>query len=167
MIPLPKSTERPSVHPEIADITDALSFKVARLNAINDRAGSYHYKLNHDVTLNQWRILGLVSAFGPVPSREVRERLYMDKGQFSRIVNQLVDRGLIHTRPLASNASALALDLTSAGRKLHDMLIRFTAERNAVTASVLTASECETLLRLLDKVGDHAHALLMERQREG
>lgn len=40
MIPLPKSTERPSVHPEIADITDALSFKVARLNAINDRAGS-------------------------------------------------------------------------------------------------------------------------------
>lgn len=166
MTTLLKSTDSTSVHPEIKAITDALSFKVARLNAINERAGGYWFKLKHDVTLNQWRILGLVSALGTVPSRAVREKLYMDKGQFSRVVNQLVDRGLIRASPLASNASALALELTDAGRQLHCSLIRFTAERNAVTASVLSPEECKTLLHLLDKVGDHAEALLLERRKK-
>ncbi len=154
-----------TVHPEIDSITDALSFKVARLNAINDRAGGYYFRLHHNVTLNQWRILGLVSAFEPAPSRDIRDRLYMDKSQFSRVVNQLIERGLISAAPLETNASALELRLTEAGRELHETLLRFTAERNARTASVLTPEECKTLLHLLDKVGDHADALLMQRQK--
>lgn len=153
-----------SVHPPIHEITDALSFKLARLNAINERAGSYYFKAYHDITLNQWRILGLIAAMQPVRSREVRDRLYMDKGQFSRVVKQLTERGLIVATPASSNASAIKLRLTEAGSKLHAVLIRFTAERNARTASVLTPKECQTFLRLLDKVGDHAHALLMQRQ---
>lgn len=156
-----------SVHPPIEKITDALSFKVARLNAINERAGSHLFKVNHDITLNQWRILGLVSAMGPVASRKVRDCLFMDKGQFSRVVKQLTERGLIEASPMSSNASALALQLTDAGKALHKVLIEFTAERNARTASCLTPEECETFLRLLDKVGAHAHALQMQRQSGG
>ena len=159
-------TKTASVHPEIREITDALSFKIARLDAINERAGSHYFKLHHDITLNQWRILGLVSAMGPVPSREVRDKLLMDKGQFSRVVNQLIERGLILSRPRESNASSLLLELTEAGRALHKVLIRFTAERNARTAGALTREECKTFLRLLDKVVDHAEALLLERQRK-
>ncbi|MFP7673445.1 MarR family winged helix-turn-helix transcriptional regulator [Marivita sp. S0852] len=153
-----------SAHPDITQITDALSFKIARLDAINARAGGYLFKQHHDITLNQWRILGLVTAMGPVRSRTVREQLWMDKGQFSRVVKQLVDRGLIQTTPLASNASALTLDVTHEGRKLHKTLIHFTAQRNARTVGTLSRQECETLLRLLDKVTDHADHLQRERE---
>ncbi|TDL78079.1 MarR family transcriptional regulator [Palleronia sediminis] len=160
-------TRNRSVHPPIHEITDALSFKLARLNAINERAGSYYFKLHHDITLNQWRILGLVSAMEPAPARDVRDSLYMDKGQFSRVVKQLVERRLIDISPAPDNASANTLRLTPAGRSLHKVLIGFTAERNARTAAVLTPEECETFLALLDKVGNHAHTLLMKRQDRG
>jgi DNA-binding MarR family transcriptional regulator len=163
----PDDAEPGSVHPPIHKITDALSFKLARLNAINERAGSYHFRRHHDITLTNWRILGLVAAMEPAPSREVRDTLYMDKGQFSRAVSQLTERGLLEASPAATNASAINLRLTEAGRDLHAVLIRFTAERNASTASVLSAEECRTFLHLLDRVWAHAHALVMNRRPPG
>lgn len=151
-----------SVHPPIEQITDALSFKVARLSALNERTGGHYFKSVHDITLNQWRILGLTAALGPVPSRQVRDILYMDKGQFSRVVKQLTERGLIQSAPRASNASASDLIITETGQALHDVLISFTAERNASVVSTLTPEECTEFLRILDKISAHNQQLAQQ-----
>jgi DNA-binding MarR family transcriptional regulator len=140
------------VHPPIDAITDALTFKVARLAALNERAGGHHFKSKHGITLNQWRVLGLTFAHGPVSSRDVRDILYMDKGQFSRVVKHLVGLGFIHTTTNSQDARTVELTLTGEGRKFHDKLLCFTAERNEAVVSTLTSQECEEVIRLLDKI---------------
>jgi DNA-binding MarR family transcriptional regulator len=147
------------IHPKIHEITDALTFKVARLSALNERAGGLFFKAEHDITLIQWRVLGLTAALGPVPSRELREILFMDKGQFSRVVKQLVLRDLLETAPSQTNASAVELRLTREGQILHTKLLRFTAVRNEAVVSVLTKEECTEFLRLLEKVDLHNQRL--------
>ena len=148
-----------SVHPPIDAITDALSFKVARFAAINERSGSHYFRTVHNITLNQWRVLGLTAALGPVSSSEIREILYMDKGQFSRTVKSLVDDGYIHANTDSNDARAVALELSTKGQTLHDKLLCFTAERNESVVSVLSQEECHTLLNLLDKLRVHNEAL--------
>ena len=140
------------VHPSINIITDALTFKVARLAARNERAGMQCFKSKHGITVNQWRVLGLTFALGPVSSREVRDVLYMDKGQFSRVVKQLANLGFIHTTINSGDARTVELSLTREGQKFHDKLIEFTTERNEAVVSVLTAQECEEFIRVLDKI---------------
>lgn len=150
------------IHPAIREIADALTFKIARFAALNERAGSLRFKEAHDISLNQWRILGLTAALGPVSTRQVRDVLYMDRGQFSRVVKQLVERGLIETSAMPSNASAHELRVTAAGKALHDKLIRFTAERNEAVVSILTPDECAKFLEMLDRINSHNEALLKE-----
>jgi len=153
------------IHPDIRQIADAMSFRIARLAALNEKSGSYHFKNTHDITLNQWRVLGLAQAMGPVESREIRDVLFMDKGQFSRVMAQLVQRGLITTTPAPGNASAVEVRTTQAGSALHDRLIAFTAERNEASVGVLSRAECAEFLRLLDKISAHNLHLHQLRSR--
>ena len=156
----PLQQDQDRIHPPILQITDALTFKVARLAALNERAGALHFKSRHEMTVVQWRILGLTAAMGPVASREVRDILFMDKGQFSRVVKQLCERGLLRTAPSPENASAVDLHITEKGQAMHDVLIRFTAERNESVVSVLTPDECAEFLRILQKINAHNQNLL-------
>ncbi len=147
------------VHPPIDRITDALSFKVAKLSALNERNGGHHFKVKYGVTLNQWRILGLTCALGPVPSQQVRKILFMDKGQFSRVVNQLVGLEYIRTSPNRTDARVIELQMTRRGKVFHDKLLAFTMQRNEAAVSALTASECKEFIRLLDKLSKHNQKL--------
>lgn len=156
-----------AVHPPIHSIVDALTFRLARLVAINERAGTYYFGKSHDISLNQWRILGLVSALSTkhpqspdaVSFEEVRSQLYMDKGQCSRTLKQLTDRGLLQTSQSSTDARVKTLKLTKRGAEKHDLVLKFTRERNEVAASALTAKECQEFLRLLEKLSVHNEAL--------
>jgi DNA-binding MarR family transcriptional regulator len=155
-----------TVHPPIASIRDALSFRIARMAAINERAGGLHFQKELSLRLNEWRVLGLVCAFGHAAFSEIRAQLLIDKGQLSRVVRALVDRGLLDSR--ASNRDGRQVDLaaTEAGRALHERALRFTAERNESMASVLSARECVQLLEMLDRLIEHNVALLARREAQ-
>lgn len=156
-----------SVHPPINTILDAVAFRLARLAAINERAGAYHFGKSHDVSLNQWRILGLVSALTDdlekpnqaVSFSEVRSHLYMDKGQFSRTLKQLSTRGLLETFFSPTDARVTELKLTKRGQVLHDRLLAFSSERNEEVVSVLSPHECREFMRILEKLSNHNEAL--------
>jgi DNA-binding MarR family transcriptional regulator len=151
------STER--VHPPIGSIRDALSFRIARMAAINERAGGFYFQNELGLRLNEWRVLGLVAAAGVAAFSDIRDQLLIDKGQLSRVVASLVGRGLLESRPSASDARQVDLSLTAKGRALHDRGIAFTAERNEAMADVLSAAECRHLLDMLDRLIAHNEAL--------
>ena len=149
------------VHPPIRSIREALSFRIARLAALNERAGSYHFQATLGLRLNEWRVLGLVASCAPAPTTfaELRDILLIDKGQLSRVVAGLVGRELLQSRPLDSDARQVSLTLTDEGRAVHDVALSFTQTRNEVVVSSLTPDECRTFLRLLDRVLTHNEAL--------
>ena len=151
------------VHPPIRSIRDALSFRIARMAAINERAGGFYFQNELGLRLNEWRVLGLVAAAGVAAFSDIRDQLLIDKGQLSRVVASLVARGLLENRPSVTDARQVDLSLTADGRALHDRGIAFTAERNEAMADVLSARECEQLLDMLDRLIAHNEALQQQR----
>jgi len=85
-----------SIHPPVDSISGLLSFKVARFSSLNQCLGGYWVKKVFDLSLNDWRTLGLIAASDTLPFKKLQSILYMDKGQLSRSVKLLVDRGFFY-----------------------------------------------------------------------
>ena len=142
-------------HPEISDIRDLVAFRVAMLAAANDRVGQGWLKADHDLSLREWRVLGIIAALEPVKFGEVVRGLQLDKGQLSRLVKALVDRGLVLNEVDAEDQRVSRLTLSPAGRELHSVLPAQALEGNDRVLAALSPAETETFIRLLDKLQPH------------
>lgn len=150
--------EEVRIHPPIAAITDALTFRVARFNRLIERMGGMNFQSRLGITLNEWRVIGLTEALGAVAVSEVRKVLVMDKGQMSRIVSGLVARGFVLSEASLEDRRVVTLSLTAEGRKLHADVLAEAAQRNEGVAGCFTPAECSEFLRLLDKLTAHSIA---------
>ena len=149
-----------NIHPSVSSIRDLLSFKVARFSALNQRLGGYWIKEVFDLNLNDWRILGLVAASASISFKELKTILCMDKGQLSRSVKLLVERGYISTEFSKDDARALDLRITKVGRKLSKEILLFSKQRNDVAVQCLNKKECEVFLATLKKLTEHSISVL-------
>ncbi|GGA27521.1 MarR family winged helix-turn-helix transcriptional regulator [Neptunicoccus cionae] len=157
--------DAPLVHgPQIENLSGALSFRISRLAAINERNGSHHFRNQLGVSLSEWRVIGLVAESEPMLTSTLREILVMDHGLLSRVVKELIARGLLSSQACQTDKRQIELTLTSEGRRLHNDCISFTIERNAVMASVLSPDEQAELNRLLDVMIAHNATLLKSKQ---
>ncbi len=154
--------ESESIHPPVENITDLLTFRLARLVAVNDRAGNHWISRTFNLRLNEWRVLGLTRALEPVRFHEIANRLMMDKGQLSRIVKAMVKRELITASPAKEDARTFELRTSPTGRALHDEVLPFTTKRNEVAVGSLTPQECAQFMHLLEKISGLNEALLEE-----
>ncbi len=147
-----RPTLQPARHPGIGDIRDLLTFRIAMLAAANDRMGQNWLKSSFDLRVLEWRLLGLTAALEPVRFGAVARRLLIDKGQLSRLVKTLVERGLIETVPDEEDQRMIRLTTTEKGRTLHDRALLTAYARNDVVVSALTGAATETLFRLIDQL---------------
>lgn len=123
------------------------------LAAANDRMGQGWLQSVYGLRILEWRVLALVTALEPVPFGEIARALLVDKGQLSRLVKQLVGRGLVATgRTDGRDQRLVLLSATAAGRDLHQRVLQTALERNERVVSALSARETEQLFRLLDKL---------------
>lgn len=156
----PKSDTGSGRHPTIETIEDALTFKIARFAAINAYDGGHMFRATFQLTLNEFRVVGLIAAHQPVTFASIAKRLYMDKGQLSRLVHAIQDRGLIRSEPNAEDARQLDLRLTEAGTALHERIIQAIQSANEEVIDPLSADEVATFLSLLDRLLDHNERLV-------
>ena len=147
----------------IESLSEALSFRISRLSAINERSGSQYFRDELGVSLSEWRVLGLVAEFDPATTSSVRESLLMDRGLLSRIVKELCARDLLISQPSPTDKRQTQLFLTPQGWQLHRNCIAFTNERNGSMASVLTPKEQSEFGRMLDLLIKHNVELLRQR----
>lgn len=147
----------------LRSLLDALSFRIARLAAINERMAGQIFRSEFGISLNEWRVIGITGALQPVTFSAVRELLYFDKGQLSRVIRSLSDRGLIISETSPSDARQIELRLSEDGEAIHREALEFTAKRNAIMADVLTTEERSEFRRLLDKLVTHNAEKLEEK----
>jgi len=148
-----------TVHPPIDTILDALTFRLARLTAVNHHTGSEKFREAFGLSLNEWRVIGVVNALSPITFGRLRNVLVMDKGQLSRVVKQLTARGILLTNPTPDDARVVELSLTESGAVLHNKVLKFTAMRNEVVVETLTREECLEFMRILQKITAHNEQL--------
>jgi MarR family transcriptional regulator, 2-MHQ and catechol-resistance regulon repressor len=95
---------------------------------------------------------------GALPINEIGKKVLLTSGSITVAVDRLEAKGLVERRPSADDRRAKIVHLTREGRKLAASAYAEHAADMERLASVLSASERETLIRLLKKIGYKAAA---------
>ena len=105
-----------------------------------------------DLTPTQWAALAKLWQTGPTSQNRLGRLTGMDASTIRGVVNRLIKRGLLDTRPDKADARLLLVGLTREGTQLYRALAAQALEITEETLAPLAKEERETLMRLLDKV---------------
>lgn len=100
-----------------------VTFRLARLqNKLNAQATRLLRRYS-DISLTEWRVLLLVSAWDSTSMAQITRDAGIDKGQVSRAVKSLKSKGYLRTRANKVDARARRLRVTDAGDALREALL--------------------------------------------
>jgi DNA-binding MarR family transcriptional regulator len=105
-----------------------------------------------ELTPTQWAALAKLWQTGPTSQNRLGRLTGMDASTIRGVVNRLIKRGLVDTRPDREDARLLLIGLTREGTQLYRDLAAAALAITEETAAPLTREERETLMRLLDKI---------------
>jgi len=105
-----------------------------------------------ELTPTQWAALAKLWQTGPTSQNRLGRLTGMDASTIRGVVNRLIKRGLVDTRPDQEDARLLLVGLTREGTQLYRALAAHALEITEETLSPLNKDERETLMRLLDKM---------------
>jgi DNA-binding MarR family transcriptional regulator len=117
-----------------------------------------------DLTEIEWRIMVQVGEFAPLSLNGLAELLLQDRGQLSRAVKRMVERGLL-TRERKPGGPEIEIELTPEGRALHARMVERVIERDRMLTEGISAEDITTLRRIIDMMIERAETLIEEEQR--
>jgi len=120
---------------------------------------------NTGMCYSDFAILEAILHKGPLPVNTVAPMVGLTSGSMTTAVDRLERRGLVTREMDAEDRRARLVRLTPQGRELIEDVFRQHAADIEDVSSVLTASERESLTRLLKKIGLHADDLDKSHER--
>ena len=157
------ATGRGAKHPQTNSIEDVITFQLKVLVAIGERAGQDWSERMFGISLNEWRVLGLVKGRAPCRASDLAELLLMDKSQASRVIKSLQSKDLLRTLPDPEDGRAIALRLSAEGEALHLRVFDEVISSNERILSVLDHDEVVAFQNTLNKLIAHSKDLLEQR----
>jgi len=138
-----------------------VSSRVIHLATLLRRTASLAYKREFDLASSEWRILVLTGEFAPLSHGELTELASLDKGQLSRGVTALVDRGLLmRTR----NRRQAQIELSPEGRLLFERIMAMAEERNRQLVRGIPEADVEAFFRTVEQMMRTAKELFRAEQ---
>ncbi len=117
----------------------------------------------HDVSVAQWVVLRCLYDAGETSLKELAELVGVDNGALSRMLERMLQKGLVHREADLEDRRAVRIRLTDAGRKLVPVLAREANRNDEAFFGVVSEEERACLLaivrNLLTKNGSRARPL--------
>ncbi|HVV93048.1 MAG TPA: MarR family transcriptional regulator [Hyphomicrobiales bacterium] len=124
------------------------------------RAAAAVYRREFGLGQNEWRIIGVLGFEGALSNNEIAERIALDKGQLSREVTRLVERGLVVRQRVRRSSQ---IRLTEEGRAVYRRLMTIANRRNRRLLADFAEEDRDRLFALLRLI----HGRAVEMQRNG
>lgn len=145
-------------------LAELVSMRMVVLFNLLRRSGVIAQKRKFDLSEVQWRIMSQVGQFAPLSLNSLAELLILDRGQLSRAVKIMVERGLL-TRIRKPGGPEIEIGLSDQGRELHSKMVTAAIERDARLVDGLDPAEVAKVARVIDHMIAKAE-VLMEDERE-
>lgn len=133
-------------------IQDLLSYKIIAVANAMSAGSAMRLRSEFDVSLGEWRVLGLIAASASHSLNGLARAAGLDKGQMSRVISTLVERGLVTRQLPAKKGLTVHLTLTPRGKRLYVRLIGVAGERNDRFVASLTPGERAAMHTALPKL---------------
>ena len=133
-------------------LTKTLTFRLSRLQANLNTQAADLLRRHGGVPLAHWRVLLILHHHLATTQKEIVDRAQLDKGQVSRIVERLINEGLLVSESDIEDKRVLKLRLTSAGHEMISRLLPVMRQRLSHLLSPFSDKEVTTLLEFLDRL---------------
>jgi DNA-binding MarR family transcriptional regulator len=141
----------------MAVIRDLLSYRLHTVANLLSRGAELRYRREFGVSLWEWRSVALLGGVERALSlNELARSAGIHKSQMSRVVSSLAERGLVLRKADSEDGRGVRLELSKAGRKLYDGLIRAAHDRDAAFRDCLSEREKQVFERALTKLAGRA-----------
>lgn len=126
-------------------------------NAVSGRIAE-EYRSRFGLKVTEWRVMAVLGDAGPLTQRDLTSATLMDKVAVNRACKVLEERGLVSRAPNAHDGRSHHLELTEAGREMHDEVMPLVKEMEMQVFEPFTEQEidafCDLLRRIRERVGD-------------
>jgi len=150
----------------------SINFRVHALASSLFKGASQYYGAYYDISLPEMRVLSNLDAEGELLAYRIVELTAMDKGLVSRVLRNLVRRGMITSTAPKSDPRRRSWQLSRNGAELVKRLRPEWRRREAIIQADLSKTERAVLGKLLDRMFDaseklrEAEADQLQAQRE-
>lgn len=149
------------------DLRGTVSFRLLRIAGKLTQGFIQSYMSRFDVGLPEWRTLGMLGQFGPLPSIRIAELAQMDRGSISRAVAWLEQRDLVRRVDDPAHLRRKIVVMTAAGKRLHDRISVHVRARQRRILDLLSPQERAALDGILRKIDRWASELQAGAAFEG
>ncbi len=136
-----------------------MTFKLDRLGGQSERFFERHYRQLFDLSRPECRVIGFTGDVGTVAFKQVCEALNIDKSFASRIINQLVERGILRKEGNPDDQRSVLISLTAEGRKLHHDLHATTVSLNQRMLEALSPEQASIFMDCLQRLHERLNEL--------
>ena len=145
---------------------DLVTMRMIALFSLLRRGGTLAQRRQFDLSELEWRVMVNV-AFSPQSLTGLAELLTLDRGQLSRAIKAMAQRGLV-TRERKPGGPEIVIELSKEGEALHERMIECAVDRDVALTSGVSPEDIATLRRVLAQMIDKARVRLEEeRNLEG
>lgn len=140
-------------------VDQLVSYQVMQLNSkLNAQARTILAK-HGDLSLAEWRVIRMIGLDPSLAAKQVRDIIGLDKGQFSKTVAALEQKGLIKVDPDPVDRRRIQLSLTKKGQATHTRIAPDIGQRNEHLLSQLSEREQSQFFKTLKKLDQAASDL--------
>ena len=103
-----------------------------------------------------WKIITVLGGFGPMSASEINSMTTLEMDKVTRIVDQLIEKGLVSRAPNPEDGRRVVIALSARGKRVNEQLERMIAEMERELLIILSRDERESLYALLDRLQERA-----------
>jgi DNA-binding MarR family transcriptional regulator len=152
--------------PQENPIYGLVSMRMIRLFIMLRRSGILAQRRRFDLSELEWRVVTQLGAAAPLSLNGLAEAMMQDRGQLSRAVKAMVERGLL-TRERKPGGPEIEIDLSRKGHALYARMIEWVIERDRLLTEGIPQADVAVVWRVLDTMIERAGTMLEEEQRLG
>lgn len=145
---------------------DLLTMRLVYFFNLMRRSGVLAQRRLFSMSEVEWRIMTHVGASAPLSLNRLAELTLQDRGQLSRTVKGMVERGLL-TRERRPGGPTVDIAFAPAGEEMHARMVERALERDRRLTEGLAAEDAAVLRRAIETMVTRAEEVLEEERALG
>jgi len=141
-----------------------VSFRLRLLANLYTKASASAYERGFGLTLNEWRIIALLSSGGKLSISRLADQAQFDRGLTTRVIATLIQHQFVKKERDSQDGRGEIASLTVQGQELVSEVTPLAAQRNEELLSCLTKNERVIFDSILNKLTDQAKVMLQNEK---
>ncbi|MEL6960208.1 MAG: MarR family winged helix-turn-helix transcriptional regulator [Pseudomonadota bacterium] len=129
-----------------------VTFRLARLQSSLNAQASALLKSRSGLTLVEWRLIQTLRMIKNASLTEIADHVQMDKGQLSRKIKSMVEKGLLTAKTDKDDQRVQHLTLTEKAQALSAQMMPFMEARQQRLLEDVSAEELAVFYSVIDKI---------------